>query len=60
MSNYYDSYGDWYDNGPGSESFERQLREMYKNYTKNVKGFPWYEGKENKNEEFIKDEDVLI
>ncbi len=23
----YDSYGDWYDNGPGSENFARECRE---------------------------------
>jgi flagellar assembly factor FliW len=23
----YDSYEDWYDNGPGSEKFKRQIRE---------------------------------
>lgn len=23
----YDSYGDWYDNGPGSEAFKRSIRD---------------------------------
>ena len=23
----YESYGDWYDNGPGSENFKRQIRQ---------------------------------
>lgn len=27
MSAQYESYGDWYDNGPGSESFKRQINE---------------------------------
>ena len=33
----YDSYGDWYDNGPGSENFKREIRkgnlEFIKNHT---------------------------
>ena len=28
MSTQYESYGDWYDNGPGSEAWKRKLREL--------------------------------
>ena len=27
MSAIYENYGDWYDTGPGSESFKRQINE---------------------------------
>jgi hypothetical protein len=30
----YESYGDWYDNGPGSENFKRELRKN--NYTQPI------------------------
>ena len=35
MSNEYNSYEDWYDNGPGSESFKREIMQSKLEFNKN-------------------------
>lgn len=35
MSNEYESYGDWYDKGPGSESFKREIAKSELEFNKN-------------------------
>ncbi len=32
----YESYEDWYDNGPGSENFKRKIRQSEINFLKNT------------------------
>ncbi len=62
MSNNYENYGDWYDNGPGSESFKRKLYEEFakiKPIPINVPGFPWYK-EEKEKKDFLSDEDIKI
>lgn len=35
LNDHYDSYDDWYDNGPGSVNFNRSCRESERNFFKN-------------------------
>ena len=37
----YESYEDWYDNGPGSENFKRQIRQSELEFAKNSTFFPF-------------------
>ena len=64
MSNDYSDYWDWYDNGPGSERWKREMAKEMSRIKKSpirIEGFPWYQPfDEKKKEEFLKDEDVLI
>ena len=68
----YSDYWDWYDNGPGSESWKRKLREEEKCVGHDFLKWPEWKiraataavgmniEKKKEKEEFIKDEDILI
>lgn len=61
----YTGYWDWYDNGPGSESFKRKLRKSMGPPLKtfpNLKGFPFHQPfeKPEKSKEYITDKDLEI
>ena len=50
----YESYEDWYDNGPGSERFKREMRESARNFYKDLEvvikdGFIGFKRKEKEN-----------
>jgi len=47
MAKEYDNYGDWYDNGPGSERFKRELVGSFQKIEfPNLPGFPFYNEKQ--------------
>lgn len=65
----YSHYSDWYDNGPGSEKFIREI-ERQKQRRKLSSSVKWsiekflsiagFTEEESEDEEFIRDDDLLI
>ncbi len=56
----YDSYADWYDNGPGSEAFKREVRGSNLKHFPNLPGFPFYKEEKQWPEIKIKLEEELF